>query len=232
MLGLSELSYSQPHHHNRGNYNQESKLVINSHNGRDFKIRINNAEYFSQFGTLTIQGLYEGYYDVTVIKQVPGKRGVHTYSGVTNIYIPRNSVLYSTIEHPTIIRVNQIVENSPSFKQKPNHKKEVCVHDQNYSIDKFGFETMMSRIYSISFESERVNYINSQIQNYYFNAFQVSEILSTLSFESNRLDIAKKAYSKTVNQTEYTIVYDKLYFSSSRHELSKYIDSFYYSYNR
>jgi hypothetical protein len=54
---------------------------------------------------------------------------------------------------------------------------------------------------------------------------QIIEIVNLFSFEENKLDYAKFAYSKCVDKNNYFIVNDAFSFSSSTDELTEYIES-------
>ena len=52
---------------------------------------------------------------------------------------------------------------------------------------------------------------------------QVKELMSLFTFENNKLELAKYAYRKTVDQKSYFQVMDALTFSSSKDELARFI---------
>ena len=61
------------------------------------------------------------------------------------------------------------------------------------------------------------------INKNYFTTYQVRQILQVFSSESDKLELAKLAYRNTVDQRNYTQLYDVFSFQSSRDELDQYI---------
>jgi len=61
--------------------------------------------------------------------------------------------------------------------------------------------------------------------NNYFTSNQAARIITLLNDERNRLELAKLAYSRVVDQNNFARVYDLLYSRSSRDELTSYINS-------
>lgn len=56
-----------------------------------------------------------------------------------------------------------------------------------------------------------------------FSSLQVKQLIELVSAESNRLQLAKTAYGRTVDPENYTVVYDVLSSQASKNELSEYI---------
>jgi hypothetical protein len=52
---------------------------------------------------------------------------------------------------------------------------------------------------------------------------QVKEMALLFSFENNKLELAKQAYTNTVDKRNYYILNDVFSFSSSKDELNRYI---------
>jgi len=48
--------------------------------------------------------------------------------------------------------------------------------------------------------------------------------MQTFSFEDSKLSLAKMAYSRVIDQSNYFVVYDEFWFSSSVDELIAYIN--------
>jgi hypothetical protein len=61
------------------------------------------------------------------------------------------------------------------------------------------------------------------INKNYLTTYQVRQILQVFSSESDKLELAKLAYRNTVDQRNYTQLYDVFSFQSSRDELDQYI---------
>jgi hypothetical protein len=73
------------------------------------------------------------------------------------------------------------------------------------------------------FENNKVNMAMQVINANYFTSSQVKQMLQLFSFENNKLDLAKKAYGKTIDQRNYYLVNEVFSFNSSKDELARYI---------
>lgn len=75
-------------------------------------------------------------------------------------------------------------------------------------------------------ENNRITEAKQIIDGNYFTSQQVKEMLLLFTFENNRLDIAKYAYAKTVDKSNYFVVNDVFTFNSNKDELARYIRDF------
>lgn len=87
------------------------------------------------------------------------------------------------------------------------------------------FQSMKQTLRRENFENTRLTLAKQMMERNYFETAQVREMLQLFSFESNRLELAKHAYRNTVDRNNYHTVYEVFSFSSSRDELSRYINT-------
>ena len=73
------------------------------------------------------------------------------------------------------------------------------------------------------FESNKVKSATQIINTNYFTSSQVKQMLQLFSFESNKLELAKQAYTKTLDKQNYQCVSEVLMFRSSKDELARFI---------
>lgn len=73
------------------------------------------------------------------------------------------------------------------------------------------------------FENTRLSTAKQIIDRNYFTSRQVKDLMLLFTFENNRLDIAKYAYSKVVDKGNYYIVNDALSMTSNKEELNRFI---------
>lgn len=76
-----------------------------------------------------------------------------------------------------------------------------------------------------SFDNERSKMIASIAQYTNFNAMQVHALVKSLSFDNNKVQLAKQLFSKCVDKQNYHQVYAALSFDSSKRELSNFISN-------
>jgi hypothetical protein len=98
-------------------------------------------------------------------------------------------------------------------------------NDYSYSraISDVEFSRVLDCIQKEWFETNKMKSASQIISTNYFTTGQVKQMLQLFSFESNKLELAKQAYSKTVDKQNYQCVSDMLWFSSSKAELARYI---------
>ncbi len=75
------------------------------------------------------------------------------------------------------------------------------------------------------FDDTRVTVAKQVIAENAFTSKQVKEILQQFNFEASKVDIAKFAYEYTIDKGSYFLVNDAFSYSSSKQELSEYIQS-------
>ena len=123
----------------------------------------------------------------------------------------------------------RVLEVSPLFPApivyEPQYNPEPCNNYQpsNYAVSDYDFDMMRKNIDNRSFESTRLQLAKQFIDNNYFSARQIAELMRLMTFESTKLELAKYAYSKTIDRNKYFIVNDEFTFESSISELSDYI---------
>jgi hypothetical protein len=92
-----------------------------------------------------------------------------------------------------------------------------------YAMKSRDFQAAKQTIENESFDESKVNTAKSIISSNCLTSDQVLELCQLFSFEQSKLDIAKCAYGKTVDQNNYFKVVNAFTFSSSKDELNKYI---------
>lgn len=76
-----------------------------------------------------------------------------------------------------------------------------------------------------NFDEDKMNLVTQQSRNSSFTSEQVRVLLKALSFDKNRLTLAKSLYSKCVDKNNYFVVYDVFDFDANKKELMKYISN-------
>ena len=92
-------------------------------------------------------------------------------------------------------------------------------------MNDFEFNRVLGSIGKEWFETNKEKSAIQIIHTNYFTACQVKQMLQLFSFDNNKLDLAKQAYSKTVDQKNYFMINDVFSFNSSKDELARYIRS-------
>lgn len=76
------------------------------------------------------------------------------------------------------------------------------------------------------FDDNRLSMINQQTRTTLFTSQQINTLVKEMSFDKNRLSLAKSLYSKCVDKNKYFLVYDAFDFESSKRELMDFVSRF------
>jgi hypothetical protein len=93
------------------------------------------------------------------------------------------------------------------------------MNDQN-------FRQLKQMVQQETFDDRRLELLRSALPDNAVSSNQVLELMQILSFEKNKLELAKFAYRYTTDRNNYFLVQDGLLFSNSKAELSRYISSY------
>jgi Domain of unknown function (DUF4476) len=109
------------------------------------------------------------------------------------------------------------------FGDRDNHGYKDYAYNNTMSDPEFN--RVLASIGKEWFDANKAESAKVVICNSYFTAFQVKELLQLFSFENTKLELAKLAYSKTVDQKNYFCINEVFSFNSSKDELARYIRS-------
>lgn len=112
---------------------------------------------------------------------------------------------------------NMISANNNAYnddRRGPRYKK---------PMDATGFAQARQTIKNGSFDATMVSTARSIISGNYFTAEQVLELCRLFSYDESKLEVAKAAYPRTVDQANFFKVGNALSFSSSKEELNNFI---------
>lgn len=73
------------------------------------------------------------------------------------------------------------------------------------------------------FDDGRIALINQQMNSSLFTSQQIKDLVKLMSFDKNKLSLAKSMYKKCVDKNKYFLVYDAFDFESSKRELTEFI---------
>lgn len=88
------------------------------------------------------------------------------------------------------------------------------------------FLAFIETISKENFDSGRMPIAKQVIDQNYFTAEQVKQLLPLFTFEDNKLEMAMNLYGRTVDQQNYFVVYSTFNFSTTKDKLTAYIKNF------
>lgn len=95
----------------------------------------------------------------------------------------------------------------------------------NYSIgmNDYDFMELKTMVGNTSFDDTKLTICNQAISANRVSSNQVFELMTLLTFESNKLDLAKFAYRNVIDKNRFYVVNNAFTFSSSIDDLNNYI---------
>ncbi|MFM2135702.1 MAG: hypothetical protein RL021_1102 [Bacteroidota bacterium] len=93
-------------------------------------------------------------------------------------------------------------------------------------VSQVEFDEIRRAVSQRPFESTRVEIACRLMQDRFFTAGQVAQLVGLFEFESNRMQVAKAAYARTVDRNRYYVVFDVLAFDSSVRELMRFMETY------
>ncbi len=99
-------------------------------------------------------------------------------------------------------------------------------YNSNRSMSDLEFNRVLESMQKEWLESNKQKSAQQIIAMNYLSTDQVKRMLQMFSFESIKLDLAKQAYAKTVDQRNYVLINEVFSFSSSKDDLARYVRTF------
>lgn len=93
-------------------------------------------------------------------------------------------------------------------------------------VTEMNFKQMISTLKAKTFESDKLTIAKQLFKTNCYTVAQIKDILTLFTFESNRLDLAKFAYSCTFDFDNYYQLNELFTFNSSVEDLNDYINNF------
>lgn len=130
--------------------------------------------------------------------------------------IALESKILASSETPSVVPVTpSVTPVTPTVILAPAAPE--IISDKDYS-------DMLAAVKKESFENSKLDIARSFFSAQHHNTEQVLGMVKLFSFEKNKVTFAKLAYAKTVDKQNYYKIYDAFSFSTSKQELSEYIN--------
>jgi hypothetical protein len=213
-----------------------SVLHLRLYNNRNFALRIDGIPFGAADRSQTVTGLQPGYHTLEVTTWIG--HGRHARYPVTvfagQVYVPAMTELTACIE-----RYNNLVILSsyammpppvcpapyfPVIKPAPAPSLPVC--QGPVAVSDYEFQNLRAAIAGRDFESTRLSMTRQLLAERYLNTRQVMSLMQLFDFESNRLEVAKFAFARTIDRNNYYQTFALFDFDSSVRELSRYMESY------
>lgn len=166
-------------------------------------------------------GLQPGEHRITVWKNNPSHYASSTLMYDGRIYLEPGTTTYAMIASNRTLRILNVFPK-PLYASYNNCFEPV--HNVPYGMHPEQFNNLKRTIASRSFDNTKVEIAKQALRTNSINSRQVAELLELLSFDSNKLELAKFAYRYAVDPGNYYLTYDAFTFDSSIRELNRFIE--------
>lgn len=198
----------------------------------ELKVEIDGRQFSMKNNSLTLSYLGEGYHQVKIFRDKK-KNGVSFGKKQDIIY---SSAVYLKKGFHLDITVNRFGKAMTDERRIDVDDEWYNDEDEYYDSNNGGldggrgnvmtgreFETVKDQLRREWFENNRLSSAKFIIAKSDLTTQQVKELMLLFTFENNRVEIAKAAYCKTIDQKNYYLLNDALTFSSSKEDLARFI---------
>jgi len=225
----------------------KSMLTIKSVTQDEIRVTVDGKNFEPQDNTVMIENVDAGYHAIKVFRQKSnrffnrgGKRFELIYNSSLSVE-PATDILIAIDRYGSVDISKQRIQikhgrdwdgnddmdydQDNRWDNKGNGRWE---DERNYNgyakaISDREFDQVMNSMSKEWFENNKLKSASYIIKTNFFTADQVKQMMLLFSFENNKLEIAKQAYSKTLDKQNYHCVSEVLNFRSSKEELARFI---------
>jgi hypothetical protein len=214
-----------------------STLTIKSMEKSAIVVIVDGKRYDFGSNSIMIKDLTPSYHDVKVYRKKLNGSVYHPEKSYDVLFSssvllkPRTSLLIA-INSRDVITMN---ETKVKGKKSVDNWKGITYYDNTDNIDDDNSSKAINKddfsrvLWAISKESKESNKMLSAeqiINTNYFSTDQVKYLLQLFNSEDNKLELAKLAYGKTVDQYNYYTLNNIFKFNSSKDELARCVASY------
>jgi hypothetical protein len=198
----------------------------------DLKIEVDGKKVtMNDENSITIRNLNEGYHSVKIFRQ---KKQNKNGQGQKMDVIYNSSVYVKKGFHMdiTVNRFGKVLTDERRIDRNDEwyfDEEDGYFEDDHYSsnaISSRDLDQVKESLRKEWLESNRLKSAKFIIDNNNFTTIQVKSLMELFTFESNKLEIAKYGYGKTIDRKNYFLLNDALTFSNSKDELARFIRNY------
>ena len=221
----------------------KSTVTIKSVTKDEIRVVIDDKTFEPRTNSIMIQNVDAGYHTIKVYRQKSsnifsnfGKRFELVYNSSLTVK-PRTSLQITfdrfgrtSISEEKIQRDRNWNDNDGYYYDRDDRHDNGGRWEDEREYNSYArpmndreFDQVMNSMQKEWFEANKLKSASQIISTNFFTAEQVKEMMLLFTFENNKLEIAKQAYSKTIDKQNYYCVSDGLSFRSSKDELARFI---------
>lgn len=187
-----------------------------------FTVAFNQSYFGAAQSSFSLANIQPGYHLLEVYRINPHGRPVSVYKG--HVFIPANSKVEGIVDkhHRLKTKTSPLYYSCepnmymPPAPVPPPAPALIGMHPHT-------FNSLKNSLSGIAFSSTRLETSKQAIYSNGISSAQLTELMGLLTFESDRLSLAKYAYQHTVDKEKFFMVNDSFTFSSSIDELNQFL---------
>jgi hypothetical protein len=216
------------------------KLVVTTSANANYQLAINGLSVDNNYRTQNgffVDDVLPQNYRVQLQKQKINLLGVVTYQIIFDGYIAFKNHTQTTLSIDIFNNATITEQQTASGGTWGNnngrrtwgngrnkkHKHNNCTQYQ--TMDNNAFNKVVQQLNCEYFDSNKIDYIKTITLNNAITAEQAKTLVQLLSFENNKLTLAKLLYNATTDKENFFIVQNAFTFSSTKQELNNYIQT-------
>ena len=214
-----------------------SVIHLHQYNNKRFALRVDGVPFGSGERNYTVTGLQPGYHMLEATTW--SGNGHHGHYPVTSfigqVYVPAMTEMTARIERYNNLAILSSVSMIPAptypAPHLPVYNPAPCapvvpVCTGPVAMSDFEFQDMRAAIASRDFESTRLSMTRQLLSQRNLSTRQVMSLMQLFDFESNRLEVAKFGYARTIDRNNYYQTFALFDFDSSVRELSRFMETY------
>lgn len=224
---------------------QKSHLIIYSGEGEGFQVELNGVlQYSVKESNVMIEDLSASSYELKlIIESIPVlEKTIHFMNGISedSYLLKKNRKGNYVLRFQNSVPIDQAplppsTRKVFAYKGDTIQANDATVFElQGYTgyygcpfpLDEKDFKIAKQFIQSKEFADSKIETARQIIHDNCLLTSQICEIIKMFEFESDKLEIAKKAYGSTLDVGNYDKVKEGMQYESSKDELDAYIQNF------
>jgi hypothetical protein len=218
-----------------------SYLQLSLYDDSDFLVTLDDLAYTDAGNIIEFEDLQPGEHNLIIIKSPVNDQIKADVIFQGKIKIPADLNLYAVIDEYNAFAIYKKVpidkgrcksdcsyfryigkKNNPDIHE--HHENDNSIAEcRNVVMSDKDFKEFKKSIGNMNFENSNVTITEGMLDQNTVSTKQLAELLTYFTFESNKLDIAKYAYTHTCDKKNYYLLYNSFNFDSSVEELKNYI---------
>ena len=196
---------------------------------RNYQVVIDDVSYFSVNGITkngrkitTINNLSEGSHHLKLYTS--SNTNSSSIDGST--VVPATKALYTkTFQLREGYDMNILVKGNGQVSFTEKVSPNAINNSSRTPMASGSFNTLVQKVSGRRYQSDRITLVKNALNSTsnYFTTTQIRQLLTLITAESRRLELAKLSYNKVTDQANFSSVYDVLKSEASRDALDNYV---------